>query len=145
MLIFTSCSEDDSPTGSTGSGGSGESCVYTLADIEGTWKLESNSSSATLTTNQNVSVLDGWTQVTSPMNLSIILDGGTELSAVFNYLHVNSDDEDIVFFLLEDSYWAGWGDMFIQIECDIDDLTNCSSFLSYSDGINNINVTRCKY
>jgi hypothetical protein len=142
MLIFTSCSEDDSPTGSTGSGGSGGSCAYTSADIEGTWKLESESSSAILTTNENVSVLDGWTQITNPMNLSILLDEGTELLAIFNYLHVNSSDENIVFFLSEESYWSGWGNMFIEIECNIDDLaTSCSSFLSYSDGINNINVT----
>ena len=142
MLIFTACSEDKSPTGASGSS-EPEDCMSS-ADIEGAWKLESTSSSATLTPNQNVSVLDGWTQVTNPMNLSILLDGGTELLAVFNYLHVNSSDENIVFILSEDSYWSGSGDMFIEIECNVVDQTSCSScasFLSYSDGTNNLDVT----
>ena len=140
ILIFTACSEDESPTGSGGGSGS-PSCVYASSDIEGTWKLESSSSSASLTTNQNVSILDGWTPIGNPMSLSIVLGGTTELSAVFNYLHVNSNDESIVFFLSEESYWSGWGDMFIEIECDVEDLTSCSSFLSYSDGTNHIDVT----
>tara|TARA_Y100001968_G_C19418684_1_gene750494 strand:+ start:460 stop:1731 length:1272 start_codon:yes stop_codon:yes gene_type:complete len=140
IILWTGCSEDESSTGSGGggTGGANESCLD-AEDVEGTWMLASSSSSASITTNTNVSVLDGWTEVSNPMALSIVLDD-VALSADFHYLHASSNDNEIEFFLSENSFWSGWGDMFIEIECDIDDLTSCSSFLSYTDATNTINV-----
>lgn len=133
MILFTACSKEDSSTGSgSGSGGAGQTCTYDLADVEGTWRLSSGQSSATITPNTDVSILDGWTEVANPMHLSIEIDGDNEpLSAQFNHLHVNSTVEETTFFLSESSYWSGSGDMFIEITCDTEDLNSCSSYLFY--------------
>ena len=142
VFLFTACSEDDPSTGSGGSGGSSQSCDYDEDDFnDTTWKLFSESSSASITLNEDASILDSWTPAESPMDLLITLADDSELTATLSYLHVNTNDENIVFFLSEDSYWSvEWGDKFIEITCEVDDYSVCSSFLSYSDGTMHINA-----
>ena len=142
VVLFTACSEDDSSTGSgSGSGGgSTQECSLSSEDLQGTWKLQSASSSATLTTIANISVLDAWSEVTTPMNVSIIMGDADPVTASLNYLHVSSNDEKIFFFLSEESFWSSWGNTYIEIECDITDLNSCSSFMSHMDGTNSVHV-----
>ena len=143
MVLFTACSDDDSSTGSgSGSGGgSTQTCTLTDEDIIGTWQLSSASSSASLTTTTNVSVLDGWSAVTTPMELLIVMADNDSITASFDYLHVASNEEEISFLLSDESYWGSAENinMYIEIKCEATDFDACSSFLSYSDDdMNNI-------
>ena len=143
VVLFTACSEDSSSTGSgsgSGGGGSTQECSLSSEDLQGTWKLQSASSSATLTTTANISVLDAWSEVTTPMSVSIIIGDADPVAASLNYLHVSANDEKILFFLSEESYWNGWGNTYIQIECDAADLNSCSSFMSHMDGTNSVHM-----
>jgi len=146
VVLFTACSEDSSSTGSgsgSGGGGSTQECSLSSEDLEGIWKLQSSASVMTLTTNTNIGVLDSWSEVATPMSIAISTGDADPVTESLNYLHVSANDEKILFFLSEESYWNGWGNKYIQIECDVTDLTNlnsCSSFMSHMDGENSVHV-----
>ena len=143
VVLFTACSEDDSPTGSGSGSGGGASvleCSLSSKDLQGTWKLQSASSSATLTTTVTISILDAWSAVTTPMRVSIMMGDADPVTVSLNYLHVSSNDEKIFFFLSEESFWSSWGNTYIEIECDAVDLDSCSSFMSHMDGTNSVHM-----